>query len=84
MASVHNHACLPPERRTTMLQAGKITALYCRLSQEDMQAEESESIQNQENICQGDFTIKMRSPLTRIYGCYNSSEKKSLSTLFTS
>jgi len=32
----------------------------------------------------GDFTIKMRSPLTGIYKCYNSSEKKSLSTLFTS
>ena len=30
-----------------MLQADKITALYCRLSQEDMQAGESESIQNQ-------------------------------------
>ena len=30
-----------------MLQAGKVTALYCRLSQEDMQAGESESIQNQ-------------------------------------
>ena len=29
-----------------MLQADKITALYCRLSQEDMQAGESESIQN--------------------------------------
>ena len=30
-----------------MLQTDKITALYCRLSQEDMQAGESESIQNQ-------------------------------------
>ena len=35
-----------------MLQAGKITALYCRLSQEDMQAGESESIQNQKMILQ--------------------------------
>lgn len=35
-----------------MLQAGKITALYCRLSQEDMQAGESESIQNQRMILQ--------------------------------
>ena len=35
-----------------MLQAGKITALYCRLSQEDMQAGESESIQNQKLILQ--------------------------------
>lgn len=35
-----------------MLQASKITALYCRLSQEDMQAGESESIQNQRMILQ--------------------------------
>ena len=35
-----------------MLQADKITALYCRLSQEDMQAGESESIQNQKIILQ--------------------------------
>ena len=38
-----------------MLQADKITALYCRLSQEDMQAGESESIQNQELLCRGWF-----------------------------
>ena len=38
-----------------MLQTDKITALYCRLSQEDMQARESESIQNQELICKGWF-----------------------------
>ena len=35
-----------------MLQTDKITALYCRLSQEDMQAGESESIQNQKKILQ--------------------------------
>lgn len=35
-----------------MLQTDKITALYCRLSQEDMQAGESESIQNQKLILQ--------------------------------
>ena len=35
-----------------MLQTSKITALYCRLSQEDMQAGESESIQNQKLILQ--------------------------------
>ena len=35
-----------------MLQTDKITALYCRLSQEDMQAGESESIQNQKIILQ--------------------------------
>lgn len=38
-----------------MLQTDKITALYCRLSQEDMQAGESESIQNQELLCKGWF-----------------------------
>ena len=38
-----------------MLQTDKITALYCRLSQEDMRAGESESIQNQELICKGWF-----------------------------
>ena len=38
-----------------MLQADKITALYCRLSQEDMQAGESESIQNQGVFCKGRF-----------------------------
>ena len=36
-----------------MLQTDKITALYCRLSQEDMQAGESESIQNQVLLCKG-------------------------------
>ena len=35
-----------------MLQTDKITALYCRLSQEDMQAGESESIQNRNLILQ--------------------------------
>ena len=35
-----------------MVQTDKITALYCRLSQEDMQAGESESIQNQKMILQ--------------------------------
>jgi len=35
-----------------MVQADKITALYCRLSQEDMQNGESESIQNQKLILQ--------------------------------
>ena len=38
-----------------MLQSNKITALYCRLSQEDMQAGESGSIQHQELICKGWF-----------------------------
>ena len=33
----------------------KITALYCRLSQEDERAGESLSIENQELICKGWF-----------------------------
>ncbi len=42
----------------------KKTALYCRLSQDDNTENESNSIQNQENICQGgDFTQKMKSPI---------------------
>jgi len=41
-----------------MLQSNKITALYCRLSQEDMQAGESGSIQHQDEICQGVFLQK--------------------------
>ena len=40
-----------------MLQADKITALYCRLSQEDMQAGESESIQNQKLIFNTRFFV---------------------------
>lgn len=35
-----------------MEQGKKITALYCRLSQEDMRTSESESIQNQKLILQ--------------------------------
>lgn len=35
---------------------GKITALYCRLSQDDGLDGESNSIQNQESICQGDIS----------------------------
>ena len=31
----------------------KITILYCRLSNEDMLEGESNSVQNQEKICQG-------------------------------
>lgn len=39
-----------------MLQSNqKITALYCRLSQEDMRQGDSDSIINQDGICQGYF-----------------------------
>lgn len=41
----------PPKEDTEMLRATeKITALYCRLSQEDALAGESNSISNQKNI----------------------------------
>ena len=36
----------------------KITALYCRLSQEDELKGDSNSIQNQDEICQGVFLPK--------------------------
>lgn len=38
----------------------KITALYCRLSQEDMRQGESDSIQNQDGICQGGSLQKLQ------------------------
>ncbi len=44
------------------LNNDKITALYCRLSKDDGTNNESMSIGTQENICQGDFTQKMKSP----------------------
>ena len=37
----------------------KITALYCRLSQEDELEGESNSIKNQDEFCQGYFLPKM-------------------------
>ena len=44
----------PIKEETEMSGAtNKITALYCRLSQEDERAGESLSIENQESICQG-------------------------------
>ena len=44
----------PLKEETEMLGAtNKITALYCRLSQEDERAGESLSIENQDGICQG-------------------------------
>ncbi len=36
----------------------KLTALYCRLSQEDANEGESYSIQNQDEICQGYFHLE--------------------------
>ena len=46
----------PPKEDTEMYGAtDKITALYCRLSQEDDRAGESLSIENQELLCRGWF-----------------------------
>ena len=46
----------PPKEDTEMYGAtDKMTALYCRLSQEDARAGESLSIENQELICKGWF-----------------------------
>ena len=42
-------------------QSEKITALYCRLSRDDMLQGESNSITNQESICQGGFHPKRES-----------------------
>ena len=49
-----------------MLQSNKITALYCRLSQEDMQAGESGSIQHQRNILER-YAREHRFPNPRFY-----------------
>ena len=38
-----------------MKQSDKITALYCRLSRDDDQQGDSNSIVNQDGICQGYF-----------------------------
>ena len=45
----------------------KITILYCRLSNEDALDGESNSIANQENICQGGFHPKDEIPLVNQY-----------------
>ena len=37
--------------------------IYCRLSNDDERDGESVSIENQENICQGGFHQKVKSPL---------------------
>ena len=41
-------------------QSDKITAIYCRLSRDDEQAGESNSIVNQDGICQGVFLQKLQ------------------------
>lgn len=51
--------CPPMKGAETMLrQSGKITALYCRLSRDDELQGDSNSIVNQDGICQGYFRRK--------------------------
>ena len=47
--------CPPNMEENIMKQSDKITALYCRLSRDDDQQGDSNSIVNQELICKGWF-----------------------------
>ena len=47
--------CLPNMEENIMKQSDKITALYCRLSRDDDQQGDSNSIVNQELLCRGWF-----------------------------
>ena len=48
------------QKEETMLDQQKITVLYCRLSNEDALDGESNSIANQDGICQGVFLQKLQ------------------------
>ena len=51
----------PPKEDTEMYGAtDKMTALYCRLSRDDNMDNESNSISNQDAICQGAFLQKLQ------------------------
>ena len=54
-----------PQKEETMLDQQKITVLYCRLSNEDALDGESNSIANQDGICQGVFLRKSTSSQKR-------------------
>ena len=47
--------CPPNMEENIMKQSDKITALYCRLSRDDDQQGDSNSIVNQELLCRGWF-----------------------------
>lgn len=49
-------------RNPAELLTDDITALYCRLSQDDKQEGDSNSIVNQDGICQGYFCRKNQKP----------------------
>ena len=50
----------PNVKEDVMTDQQKITILYCRLSNEDKLEGESNSIQNQDAICQGAFLQKLQ------------------------
>ena len=50
----------PTVKEDAMLDQQKIAILYCRLSNEDALDGESNSIQNQDGICQGGFLQKLQ------------------------
>lgn len=62
--------CPPMKGAETMLrQSDKITALYCRLSRDDELQGDSNSIVNQDGICQGYFhqeILSLRAIITEI------------------
>ena len=51
-----------PDSRKEGTMNDKLTILYERLSHEDGRENESLSIEHQENICQGGFHPKVKSP----------------------
>ena len=50
----------PLSKEDCSMDQQKITILYCRLSNEDMLEGESNSVQNQDGICQGYFRPKVQ------------------------
>ena len=52
----------PHEKGDNNVDQQKITILYCRLSNEDLLEGESNSVQNQDNICQGGISPKWNPP----------------------
>ena len=47
-------------RQSSTIAMDKITALYCRLSRDDELQGDSNSILNQDGICQGGFLQKLQ------------------------
>ena len=53
--TINSEVSAANKKEEKMKAAEKITALYCRLSQEDANEGESNSISNQELLCKGWF-----------------------------